>query len=125
MQNTTFTSTTQRPAFRRQAGPIGGVAGGLAHTFDLDATAVRVALGVGLVFTGPVILVAYVLMWMLVPIDPLVPVADRPSSAPALLIGGIAVLIGLGIAIDILTAIPLSWIVIGGFVGYYFWSRDR
>lgn len=104
---------------------IGGVASGLARTFNVDENAVRIVMAVALVVAAPVTVVAYLVMWMVVPIDPLVPVADRPSSAPAILVGAVAIIIGLGLAIEIFSSVSFTWIIIGGFVAYHLWNRNN
>jgi phage shock protein PspC (stress-responsive transcriptional regulator) len=46
---------------------IGGVCGGLARYFDIDATLVRVVAVVALVFAFPATLVGYLLAWAIMP----------------------------------------------------------
>jgi phage shock protein PspC (stress-responsive transcriptional regulator) len=45
---------------------IGGVCGGLAKFFDIDSTAVRVAIAL-LTFVGGMSLLVYLLMWLIIP----------------------------------------------------------
>ncbi|MSQ35856.1 MAG: PspC domain-containing protein [Dehalococcoidia bacterium] len=47
---------------------LGGVAGGLARYFDLDPTVVRVLWVVAAVFTQAAAVVAYLLLWVFVPL---------------------------------------------------------
>lgn len=131
MQDTTYssspytTSTAPNAPLRRLAGPVGGVAAGLAHRFELNPTLVRIGIATATVMTGPVALVAYLVAWMVMPIDPSVPVSDRPSKVPPMLIGAVALLLGLGLVIDIVTAIPTSVIVVGAIAAWYFWNKNR
>ena len=50
---------------------IGGVAGGLAEYFDMDPTLVRVLFAISVAFSGAGIL-AYVVLWIVVPEQPLI-----------------------------------------------------
>jgi phage shock protein C len=46
---------------------LGGVSGGLAAYFDIDAVLVRLLWVVGTVFTGGLLALAYILLWIIVP----------------------------------------------------------
>ena len=61
---------------------IGGVCGGLAEHFRVDATAVRVATAILTVYPGAIIfgLVAYAIAWLIIP-ERLVPFGAAPSAA--------------------------------------------
>ncbi len=82
---------------------VGGVAGGIADHFDIDATKVRVAFTV-LAALGGLGIVAYGLLWMFVPpgID-----TERPSATERRRAVGLAVM---GVAL----AVGLSWLFSGG-----------
>ena len=60
---------------------IAGVCSGLAKYFDIDVTLVRLAVATGIVLTGGLGLVAYIVAWIIMPVDrgALVP---HPASAP-------------------------------------------
>ena len=61
---------------------LGGVAAGLAEYFDLDPTLVRL-LWVLLFFFGGTGLLAYVILWIVLPEEPpYVPVAEPPITPP-------------------------------------------
>ena len=71
--NTGFTTTTDRPArrqLRRSAGDrmLGGVAGGIAKYFDVDATLVRVIIAALTLLNG-VGVALYLAAWLLIPED--------------------------------------------------------
>lgn len=129
---TTPPPAPSRPVFRRSSTDkvLGGVAGGLARTFEQDPAVVRIiAVVLGLVF--PPAIVAYLGAWLLVARD------DEPSRPPSSGIafrqsGGIWFWIGVAILIGALFAafdnpfntgfnlIPL--ILIG--IGIALWTRD-
>jgi phage shock protein PspC (stress-responsive transcriptional regulator) len=56
---------------------VGGVCGGLAETFKVDPTLVRLAAVAAIVFTGGAALLGYVVAWAVMPLD-------APSEPPAL-----------------------------------------
>ena len=67
--NTEFTTTTDQPAprqLRRSAGDrmLGGVAGGIAKYFDVDATLVRVIIAAHILFSPLVLVALGVLLWL-------------------------------------------------------------
>ena len=71
--NTGFTTTTDQPArrqLRRSAGDrmLGGVAGGIAKYFDVDATLVRVIIAALALLNG-LGLALYIAGWLLIPDD--------------------------------------------------------
>lgn len=126
MQDTTYpTSTSVRHPLRRLSGPVGGVAAGLARTFELNVGLVRALIAVATIVTGPVALIAYLTAWLLMPIDPMVPMSDRPSKLPPMILGVVAVLLGIGLVIDIVTLVPTSVLVLGAIAAWYFWSKKR
>lgn len=126
MQDTTYpTPTTTRQPLRRLSGPVGGVAAGLARTLQLNVGLVRTAIAVATFITGPVALVAYLVAWLVMPVDPMVPVSERPSKLPPILLAVVAVMLGIGLVIDILTWVPTSVLVVGVLVAWYFWSKKR
>jgi phage shock protein PspC (stress-responsive transcriptional regulator) len=60
------------PAYRRLTrtswdAPVSGVCGGLARYLDVDATLVRVLAAIAIVFTFPAGLIAYAVMWAVMP----------------------------------------------------------
>ena len=46
---------------------LGGVAGGLAEYFDVDPTIVRLGLVLAALFSGGIVLVAYIALWIIMP----------------------------------------------------------
>lgn len=67
----------------RQDRMIGGVCGGLAAYFGADVTLVRVAAVLFAALTQGAVLVAYMVMWAVVPEEPLPGVAKPGSVTPA------------------------------------------
>jgi phage shock protein C len=61
---------------------IGGVCGGLAEHFHVDATAVRVGVAILSVYPGAIVfgVLAYVIAWLIIP-ERLVPFGAAPSIA--------------------------------------------
>jgi phage shock protein C len=74
--NTTTTPTLTRSSSDRK---ISGVAGGLASYLKIDPLLVRIGFAVSTLFTGAG-LVAYAVMWALVPSDD-APAAAHPTPA--------------------------------------------
>ena len=71
--NTEFTTTTDQPArrqLRRSSGDrmLGGVAGGIAKYFDVDATLVRVIIAALTLLNGAGVAL-YLAAWLLIPED--------------------------------------------------------
>jgi len=62
---------------------IAGVCGGLAEFFSLDATLVRLAFVLGIIFGLGSLLVVYVIMLFVVPEEPLSVAPVPPPPAPA------------------------------------------
>jgi phage shock protein PspC (stress-responsive transcriptional regulator) len=58
---------------------IGGVCGGLAKYFDIDPTIVRVLFVVGVFLSGAGIL-AYIILWIVVPEEPIIPAPGEEES---------------------------------------------
>ncbi len=80
----TFNQAPVRRLYRTE-GPISGVSGGLADYFGVDPSAVRLAMVIGAMFTFPVIPLAYVAAWMIIPEANPAPTQPimAPSPAPA------------------------------------------
>jgi phage shock protein C len=57
---------------------IGGVCGGLAQYFDVDATLIRVLAVIVTVMTLPAGLLAYVVLWAIIPDERLQPAYQQP-----------------------------------------------
>ncbi|WP_030485159.1 PspC domain-containing protein [Nocardioides aequoreus] len=58
------------PSYKRLVrtdGPVSGVCGGLAAYVGLDPTLVRVVVAVALIFTFPLGLLAYAVLWAVMP----------------------------------------------------------
>ena len=91
---------------------LGGVAGGLAEYFDADPTLLRVLFVVGLFVPGLGlgVVVAYVLMWFIIP-DP---EGEPPSRASSRVGGGgdgLLLFVGLIIvALGLLLLLRTSWV---------------
>jgi len=61
---------------------LAGVAGGMAETYDMDPSLVRVAWALLIIFTGGVFLILYVIMALVVPLrsEPYAPAAGQAPS---------------------------------------------
>lgn len=55
-----------------QNGMVGGVAAGLAEYFNVDVTLMRVIAALAIIFTAGTGLIAYLVMWFLIPPKPTV-----------------------------------------------------
>ncbi|MEM7273156.1 MAG: PspC domain-containing protein [Actinomycetota bacterium] len=69
----------------RTEGPISGVSGGIADYFGIDPTLVRLGLVAATLFTGPVVPIAYVAAWLIVPEadpTPVAPIMTPPAVTP-------------------------------------------
>jgi len=77
----TSPSTPRRLYRSRSDRMIGGVCGGLAAYFDVDPTLVRVLAVISLVLPGPQIL-AYLVAWVLMPQEPIVPTGVESWPGP-------------------------------------------
>ena len=62
---------------------IAGVCAGLARYFDVDVTLVRLAVATGIVLSGGLGLLAYIVAWIIMPVDRGVPLSHSPASAPS------------------------------------------
>lgn len=131
MNDTTFTSTHHsnkvsgtRPPLRRTTGPVGGVAAGLAHTFNVPATGMRMALAAATIFTGGAIVLAYIVAWMLIPVDDMLLESEKPASVPGALLAIIAALIAIQIVFGLITNLPLGWMAVGA-LGLWFYLRRK
>jgi len=51
---------------------IGGVCGGLAVYFNTDPTIIRLITALGAVFSGSIIFWIYVVMWIVIPEEPVI-----------------------------------------------------
>ncbi len=93
---------------------IGGVCGGLADYFGIDATLVRVGFVLLAVFTmGPGGLLAYAVLWAIMPApdpDAGVPVGTA-SANTTLLVGLVLVVIGIAMAFE---GLQLLWWMASG-----------
>jgi phage shock protein PspC (stress-responsive transcriptional regulator) len=61
---------------------LGGVAGGVADYLDVDPSIVRIVWAVLALLTGGLFLVLYIVMWIVVPLDPITAMAPAPGAAP-------------------------------------------
>jgi phage shock protein PspC (stress-responsive transcriptional regulator) len=121
MSNSVFSSPNRTAAFHRLGGPLGGVASGLARTFGLNTGLVRLGLVVATLIFGMPIVVAYVAMWYLLPIDRSVPVDQRPDRPPIALVVILALILGLGAVFDLafglislfFSLVPVTLLVVG------------
>jgi len=66
-----YTSTTDKM--------LGGIAGGLAEYFDIDSTLIRV-LFILTVFLGGGGIIAYIILWIIVPESPLIFAGSTPTG---------------------------------------------
>ena len=61
---------------------IAGVCAGLAKDFDVDVTLVRLAVTTGIVLSGGLGLLAYIVAWIIMPVDRGAPLTHSQASAP-------------------------------------------
>src|ERR1700692_674723 len=66
---------------------IAGVCSGLAKYFDIDVTLVRLAVATGIVLSGGLGLVAYIVAWIILPGDRGTPVIHWHTSSSTLATG--------------------------------------
>jgi phage shock protein C len=66
---------------------IAGVCSGLAKYFDVDVTLVRLAVATGIVLSGGLGLVAYIVAWIIMPVDHGAAVANSQTSSSTLATG--------------------------------------
>jgi len=57
---------------------LGGVAGGLGHYFEIDPVLVRIIF-IAATFISGVGLVSYILLWIIVPFEPVARIAGQPD----------------------------------------------
>jgi phage shock protein C len=104
---------------------LGGVAGGLAEYFGIDPVIARILFIVGL-FLGGTSLLAYLVMWALIPRDPDAEVTPRGSGVFGIVLKSIAILIGVAIISDYFGS---EWgaisFAVGLIAGLYFYWRSR
>lgn len=130
MNDTTFssahphgTSSSDRPPLRRTTGPIGGVASGLAHTFNVPVMGVRAALLAGALFAGGAVVLGYIVAWLLVPVDDTLLESEKPASAPGMLLAVVAAVITIQILFGLLTSLPIGLIAIGAIATWWLMRR--
>ncbi len=58
---------------------IAGVCAGLAHYFDVDVTLVRLLVVLGIFFSCGLVLLAYIIAWVIMPLDSRIP-PFRPAA---------------------------------------------
>lgn len=124
MSSTSYSDPSTRQPLRRSRGPVGGVLSGLGHTFGIDANILRVATATAAFLLGPFVVLAYLVAWMLVPVDERLTESERPASVPKVLIGVVAAIIAIQIVFGVITSIPLGWAIVGGIALYWFFIKD-
>ncbi len=73
----------RRPLIRPRSGrKVAGVAAAFADSFSLDVTLVRVLWLLAVLFTIPVAMIAYIVVWIVIPEEPKMP-AMAPSAESA------------------------------------------
>ncbi|MEU4566798.1 PspC domain-containing protein [Micromonospora sp. NPDC023956] len=84
----TWTSPSSQAPYRQLRRPttdrmVAGVASGLGRYFDVDPTLVRVVFAVATLFTAGAALLAYPVMWFLMPEEPAdAPAWPQPAQGP-------------------------------------------
>jgi phage shock protein C len=79
-----LTQTPYRKLYRSRTNRmVAGVCGGIAEYSNMDPTIVRVLLVVLAFVTGGFALLAYPILWMVVPETPQQPTAWNPTTPPA------------------------------------------
>src|ERR1700674_371555 len=66
---------------------IAGVCSGLAKYFDIDVTLIRLAVATGIVLSGGLGLLAYIIAWIIMPVDRGAPVVNSQASSSTLATG--------------------------------------
>ena len=66
---------------------VAGVCSGLAKYFDVDVTLVRLAVATGIVLSGGLGLLAYIVAWIIMPVDRGTPVIHSQTSSSTLATG--------------------------------------
>ena len=97
---------------------------GLSRSLGVDANLLRVVTVVAALFAGPAVLLAYLVGWLVMPVDEALPSHERPSSAPGALLVIVGAIIAIQITFGLITNLPFTWIVIAGIAGYWFFIRD-
>ena len=103
---------------------VGGVIAGLANTTGIDTTLLRVGTALAAVVLGPVMVLAYLGAWLLMPVDKSVPESERPSSVPMAILAVVAAIVAFQIVVGLVTNLPFTWIVLGGIAAYWLLIRD-
>lgn len=122
MQDTLNSNATT--SLRRRSGPVGGVLSGIGHSVGVDATVLRVGTAIAGLVLGPVIVLAYLGAWMLIPVDESLPSSQRPSSVPRVLLGVVAAIIAIQVVFGLITSLPFTWLVLGGIAAYWLFIKD-
>lgn len=73
---------TRRLYRSRRDSILGGVAGGVADYLEVDPSIVRIVWAVLALLTGGLFLVLYIVMWIVVPMDPTTSTGPVPGAAP-------------------------------------------
>jgi phage shock protein PspC (stress-responsive transcriptional regulator) len=72
-----------RRLYRRSSDrKIGGVCSGLAQYFEIDVTLVRLLVAAGTICSGGLGLLAYIVAWIIMPLDSRISPLRTPASAP-------------------------------------------
>ncbi len=78
------TAPKPAPRFHRSAKErmVAGICGGLAETFKVDPALVRLAAVAAIVFSWGGALLAYLIAWIVLPLEPAAPLVLPPGEAP-------------------------------------------
>lgn len=128
MQDTTYnTNATSR--LHRTEGILGGVAAGVGKRYGYDASTVRLAMVVALFLTGPVAIFGYIAAWILIPDENgqasarrNVTIFGRTMSLGLAILGAVALFAIVSLAIDIVAALPIGWMILAALI--YFMVRS-
>jgi len=125
MQDTSTASrTSTHQPLRRSHGPVGGVLSGIGNKVGVDANLLRIATVLAAIISGPLVLVAYLAAWMLIPVDERLPANQRPTSAPRALIYVVGAIIAIQFVFGVLTSLPIGWMLLAGVAIYWFFIKD-
>jgi len=124
MQDTLSSNSTAIKPLRRRPGPIGGVLAAVAHKTDINANLLRFGTIVAGTFAGPLVVVAYLAAWLLMPVDTSYPVSEQPGPAPKAVLGVVAAVVAIQVLFGLITSLPFTWIAVAVIAAYWFFFRD-
>lgn len=120
-----FTQSDTRPPLRRVSGPIGGVTAGIARTFGVPVMGVRLVWAGLAFFAGPIAVIAYLLAWMMIPVDESLPISDQPASVPRPLLYIVGAIVAIQVVSGVIGSMPMGWIAVAAVAAWWFFFRNN